>query len=72
VPRAAPIQIPDPENVTISEEYGAGSIVITNRERKLYFVEEKGKAIRYPVPIGSAADEWQGIQTITTKRENPT
>jgi hypothetical protein len=53
----------------LGEEYGAGSIVIINRERKLYFVEEKGKAIRYPVAIGSAADEWQGIQTITATRE---
>lgn len=69
--KAAPIQIPEPENVTISEEYGAGSIVIVNRERKLHFVEEKGKAIRYPVAIGSPADEWQGVQTITAKRENP-
>ena len=68
--KAAPIQIPDPENATISEEYGAGSIVIINRERKLYFVEEKGKAIRYPVAIGSPADEWQGVQTIAAKREN--
>ena len=42
-PRAAPIQIPDPENATISEEYGAGSIVIINGERKLYFVEKKAK-----------------------------
>ena len=33
MPKAAPIQIPEPENVTISEEYGAGSIVIMNRER---------------------------------------
>jgi len=62
MPKAAPIQIPDPENATISEEYGAGSIVIINRERKPYFVEEKGKAIRYPVAIGSPADEWQGVQ----------
>jgi len=62
MPKAAPIQIPEPENATISEEYGAGSIVIINRERKPYFVEEKGKAIRYPVAIGSPADEWQGVQ----------
>jgi lipoprotein-anchoring transpeptidase ErfK/SrfK len=33
-------------------------------------VEENGKAIRYPVAIGSPADE--GVQTITAKRENPT
>jgi lipoprotein-anchoring transpeptidase ErfK/SrfK len=58
--------------VTIEEEYAKGSVVIINHERKLYFVEEVGKAVRYPVAIGSPADEWQGVQTITAKRENPT
>ena len=66
------MEIPEPEQVTIGEEYDRGSVVIINRERKLYFVEEKGKAIRYPVAIGSPADEWQGVQTMTAKRENPT
>jgi hypothetical protein len=71
-PKAVSVQIPEPENVTIGEEYAKGSIVIINHERKLYFVEEVGNAVRYPVAIGSPADEWQGVQTITAKRENPT
>jgi lipoprotein-anchoring transpeptidase ErfK/SrfK len=71
-PKAINVQIPEPENVTIGEEYAKGSIVIINHERKLYFVEEVGNAVRYPVAIGSPADEWQGVRTITAKRENPT
>ncbi len=35
-------------------------------------VEETGQAIRYPVAIGSPVDQWEGVQTVTAKRENPT
>src|SRR6266403_4515890 len=72
--RAAPsnVKIPQPEKATIGEEYAKGSIVIVNHERNLYFVEEPGQATRYPVAIGSPVDQWEGVQTITAKRENPT
>jgi lipoprotein-anchoring transpeptidase ErfK/SrfK len=72
--RAAPsnVKIPQPEKATIGEEYAKGSIVIVNHERNLYFVEEPGQATRYPVAIGSPVDRWEGVQTITAKRENPT
>ena len=45
--------------------------MIVNHERSLYFVEEPGHAIRYPVAIGTLDDQWDGVQTITAKRENP-
>jgi lipoprotein-anchoring transpeptidase ErfK/SrfK len=51
-PKAAIVQIPQPEKAAIAEEYAKGSIVIVNHERNLYFVEETGQAIRYPVAIG--------------------
>jgi lipoprotein-anchoring transpeptidase ErfK/SrfK len=65
---------PDPSTGKggIAEEYAKGSIVIVNHERNLYFVEETGQAIRYPVAIGKPVDQWEGLQTITAKRENPT
>jgi lipoprotein-anchoring transpeptidase ErfK/SrfK len=71
-PKAAIVQIPQPEKAAIAEEYAKGSIVIVNHERNLYFVEETGQAIRYPVAIGKPVDQWEGLQTITAKRENPT
>ena len=60
-----------PENVAIGEQYATGSIVIVNHERALYFVEEAGRALRYPVGIGTSFDQWEGVETITAKRENP-
>src|SRR5882724_11113912 len=71
-PQPANVKIPEPEKATIGEQYATGSIVIVNHERKLYFVEESGQAIRYPVAIGSPVDQWEGVQTVTAKRENPT
>jgi lipoprotein-anchoring transpeptidase ErfK/SrfK len=65
------VSIPQPEISTIDEKYAKGSIVIVNHERSLYFVDEPGHAIRYPVAIGSPVDQWEGTQTITAKRENP-
>jgi hypothetical protein len=61
------VPIPRPENTTIDEKYAKGSIV--NHER--YFVDEPGHAVRYPVAVGTPVDQWEGIQTITAKRENP-
>src|SRR5258707_10914646 len=71
-PTPANVKIPQPEKAAIGEQYAKGSIVIVNHERNLYFVEEPGQAIRYPVAIGSPVDQWEGVQTVTAKRENPT
>src|SRR5260370_12632239 len=71
-PNPANIKVPQPEKATIAEQYAKGSIVIVNHERNLYFVEEPGQAIRYPVAIGSPVDQWEAVQTITAKRENTT
>ena len=55
-PTPANVKIPQPEKATIGEQYAKGSIVIVNHERNLYFVEEPGQAIRYPVAIGSPVE----------------
>jgi lipoprotein-anchoring transpeptidase ErfK/SrfK len=70
-PQQIKVSIPQPENSAIDEKYPRGSVVIVNHERYLYFVEEPGHAIRYPIAIGTPDDQWDGIQTITAKRENP-
>jgi len=69
-PRAE-IKVPQPEGVSIDEQYAKGSVVIINHERALYFVEDAGRATRYPVAIGSPVDQWEGVQTVTAKRETP-
>jgi lipoprotein-anchoring transpeptidase ErfK/SrfK len=48
-----------------------GSIVIDTRERYLYYVEYKGKAIRYGIGVGRPGFEWAGVKTVSQKKEWP-
>lgn len=48
-----------------------GSILVKNSERKLYFILEGGKAIRYPVAIGQPGLESTGSGRITQKMIKP-
>ncbi len=58
--------------VKFSSGYGAGTIVIVNKDRKLYYVLGGGKAIQYPVAIGRTAQVWTGKSRISRKVKNPT
>jgi lipoprotein-anchoring transpeptidase ErfK/SrfK len=57
--------------VAFTWTYPAGAIVIVNRERALYHVGDDGKAVRYPVAIGSFTEEWTGVEFVTDKKVNP-
>ena len=47
-----------PEAVSVELGYAAGSVVIVNSERKIYYVTGPGKAIRYGVAVGKASEWW--------------
>jgi lipoprotein-anchoring transpeptidase ErfK/SrfK len=51
--------------------YGAGTVVISTGERRLYFVLGNGQAIRYGVGVGRQGFTWSGTKSITMKREWP-
>lgn len=51
--------------------YSAGSIVISTRQRQLYYVLGGGRAIRYPVGVGKAGMAWHGTAYVALKRTNP-
>jgi lipoprotein-anchoring transpeptidase ErfK/SrfK len=59
------------ETVNYSGRYGAGTIVISTAERRLYYVLGDGTAIRYGVGVGRPGFEWGGTKTITRKAEWP-
>ena len=35
----------------------------------MYFVEEAGRALRYPVGIGTSFDQWEGVETLRPSTE---
>lgn len=58
------------ELVTVSG-YPAGTIVIHTAERRLYFFLSESQAIRYPVGVGKAGQQWSGTSYIYGKYRSP-
>src|SRR5450631_4720983 len=59
------------EHVAFSQGYPAGTIIIKQSERALYFTMGSGTAIRYPIAIGRAGKAWQGETFVQGKFYSP-
>jgi len=59
------------ETVSYDGPYGPGTIVVSTSERRLYYVLEKGKALRYGIGVGRPGFTWAGTKTVTRKAEWP-
>ena len=53
-------------------KYAPGSIVVSTRDRLLYFVIDGGKARRYRVGVGKEGFQWSGTSKVVAKTEWPT
>ena len=56
------------------EYYGKekpGTIVVSTKERRLYYVLGGGEAVRYGVGVGREGFSWTGVKTISMKKEWP-
>ncbi len=60
-----------PRTVKFDLGYPAGSIIIVNNERALYYMLGDGKALRYPVAVGNSRELWTGRTFVSMKRKNP-
>ena len=59
------------ETVTFSAKAEPGTIVVRTSERRLYYVVERGRALRYPVGVGRAGKKWYGTTRVVTKALRP-
>jgi lipoprotein-anchoring transpeptidase ErfK/SrfK len=59
------------ELVDYQGPYGPGTIVIDTEERRLYFVQTDGKALKYGIGVGRPGFTWAGTHRITRKAEWP-
>jgi lipoprotein-anchoring transpeptidase ErfK/SrfK len=59
------------EVVQVQLDYPAGSVVIVNNERKLYYITGSGRAIRYGVAVGKPDELWMGRTFVTEKKIDP-
>ncbi len=59
------------QTVSFGGNYAPGTIVISTKERRLYYTLGDGQAIRYGVGVGRPGFEWGGSRSVTMKREWP-
>ena len=59
------------EFFAFSPSYPAGTIVIKQSERRLYFTTGAGSAVRYPIAIGRVGKAWQGETFVQGKFISP-
>jgi lipoprotein-anchoring transpeptidase ErfK/SrfK len=62
---------PTREIVAFEGGYGAGTVVVNTRERRLYYVLGGGKAVRYSIGVGREGFQWAGAQRISNKQAWP-
>jgi lipoprotein-anchoring transpeptidase ErfK/SrfK len=53
------------------DEYERGTVVISTKERRLYYVLGEGRAIEYGVGVGREGFTWSGTKKISMKKEWP-
>ena len=59
------------EVVRFNPQYGPGQIIVSFGDRRLYLVTRAGEAISYPIAIPREQSRWQGVTSVTQKRESP-
>ncbi len=59
------------EIVGFQQDYPLGAIIVVNKERRLYYVISKGRALRYPVAVGTPENQWTGKSFVAAHAINP-
>jgi lipoprotein-anchoring transpeptidase ErfK/SrfK len=59
------------ETVPFDESVAPGTVVIRTQERRLYYVQGDGTALRYRVAVGRPGKQWYGDAAIAGKYVRP-
>ena len=57
--------------VSIDSSYSPGTIIVDTSERRLYYVTNRGSAMKYGIGVGRDGFQWQGTHKVTRKAEWP-
>ena len=57
--------------VRFSPQHSAGQIIVSFGDRRLYHIVRQGEAVSYPIAIPREQSRWQGVTSVSSKRENP-
>lgn len=59
------------ELVRFNQSHAPGQVVVSFGDRRIYFITKPGEALSYPIAIPREQSRWQGITSVSQKRENP-
>jgi lipoprotein-anchoring transpeptidase ErfK/SrfK len=59
------------ETVAWSGKEKPGTVVVSTKQRRLYYVLGGGEAVRYGVGVGREGFSWSGLKTVSMKKEWP-
>ncbi len=59
------------ETVPFREKHAPGTILVRQREKRLYYVNGDGTAIKYAIAVGREGAAWAGTSSVSDKREWP-
>jgi L,D-transpeptidase catalytic domain len=59
------------KTVSFSPQYKPGQLIVSFGDRRLYWIHKKGQAISYPIAVPREQSRWQGVTSVSMKRENP-
>lgn len=59
------------ETIAFAPSYPAGTIIIKQSQRRLYFTTGAGTAVSYPIAIGRSGRAWQGETFVQGKFVSP-
>ena len=59
------------EVIQFSPKYAKGQIIVSFSDRRLYYITQPGQAISYPIAAPREQSRWQGVTSVSQKRENP-
>ena len=57
--------------VSFNPQYSANQIIVSFGDRKLYYVTQPGQAISYPIAVPREKSRWEGVTSVSQKRESP-
>lgn len=61
----------DRKVVSFSPQYKPGQVIVSFGDRRLYWIQQPGQAISYPIAVPREQSRWQGVTNVSMKRENP-
>lgn len=59
------------EVVQFREKFAPGTILVRQREKRLYYVNGDGTAVRYAIAVGREGAAWAGTSSVSDKKEWP-